>query len=92
MAVDITKINNDWTRVLLSPSIDGSKEILINHRINVARVRLVDDPTTLDIVKVYMVDGETIELHFSVGVTVDGVAATSNQDLIDKIETLFTSV
>jgi len=89
--VTITKITQDWTKVILSPSIDGSKELLINHEINVARVRLLDEPAVADIVKVYMVDGEVLELHYSVGVSVDGTTATSNQHLIDLIETLFTS-
>ena len=94
--VTITKITQDWTKVILNPSIDGSKELLINHEINVARVRLIDNPETLDVVKIYMVDGEVLELHFSVGVEVDNgvdppVVATSNQNLIDLIENLFTA-
>ena len=91
MAVQITKLNNQWTKVLLNPSIDGSKEILINHNVNVSRVRLVDDPETLDLVKIYLTEGETIELHYSAQVKINGVLASDNQDLINKIEQLFTS-
>ena len=94
--VTITKITVDWSKVVIDPPIDGSKELLINHEINVARVRLLDDPLTADMVKIYMVDGEVLELHYSVGVEVDNgvdppVVATSNQHLIDLIENLFTT-
>ena len=38
-----------------------------------------------------MVDDEVLELHFSIGVIVNGVQATSNSHLFDLIETLFTT-
>ncbi len=38
-----------------------------------------------------MVDDEVLELHFSIGVIVNGVTATSNSHLFDLIETLFSS-
>ena len=91
MSVTIDKITHDFSRVVLDPPIDGSKKILINHEINVTRVRLIDDPESLDWVKVYMVDDEVLELHFSIGVIVNGVQATSNSHLFDLIESLFTT-
>jgi len=91
MAVVINKISPEWAKVELNPAIDGSKELLINFKMNVTRVSLLDEPSMLDMVKVYMVDGEVLELHFSSDVTVDGTTATDNQHLIDLIETLFTS-
>ena len=90
--IEITKVKKDWVRVVINPSINQTKELLINHEINVARVRLVDDPPIGDILKIYMVDKAVLELHFSQGVKVGNITATSNQHLMDLITDLFTSI
>ncbi len=89
--VTITKLDNSWSKVELSTPIDGSKELIINHNINIVSIKLVDIPSKADMVEINMVDGEMLELHFSVGVVIDGVAATDNQHLMSLIANLFTS-
>lgn len=92
MAITITKVKKDWVKVELNPSIQGSKRLFINHEINVARVTLKDDPAINDIIKIFMVDRDVLELHYSQNVTVGGTLATDNAHLMDLIEDLFTSV
>jgi hypothetical protein len=90
--ITITKVKKDWVNVVINPSINQTKQLLINHEINVARVRLLDAPETADIIKVYMVDKDVLELHYLAGVDVSGTLATSNQHLFDLLTDLFTSI
>jgi len=92
MSIQIDKVKKDWVEVVCTPAIEGTKRILINHEINVARVTLKDDPAIADIIKVYMVDKDVLELHYSMGVTVGSTTATDNDHLFDLLVTLFTSI
>lgn len=105
MGVAITRIDATFSKVLLEPSIDGSKRLTINDKVNITRIRMIDNPDTADMVKIYMVDGEVLELHYQVhypehladgsidwGVTVGGVKATSNEELHDLLDDLIKAV
>ena len=81
MSVIITPKGSKHSYIDLVPPMEGDKGQLINHD-NVVRVRLLDIPSELDIVKIHLADGDVIELHFAVGVTVDGQTATSNAHLV----------
>lgn len=89
MSVTITKITKDWSRIILNPAINDIQDMLLNHEQTVVRVVLINDPEALGMVKIYLSDGNVLELHFSVGVIVNGTTATSNSHLIDLIEDLF---
>lgn len=91
MAATVTKEGNGWAKVVLSPAVDGNLEMLINYAQQVPRVRLIEEPEVLDIVKITLSDGETIELHYGIGVIIDGTQATSNTHLMQLLLTLFTT-
>ena len=69
-------------------SINSTKRMTI-YKSEVVKLRLVDNPETLDLIKIHYVNGDTDELHFMRVTEIDGVQPTSNLDLYEKLKTIF---
>lgn len=69
-------------------SINKTKRMSI-WKSDVVKLRLVDVPEMLDIVKVYYTNGDVDELHFTIVTSVEGEAPTDNLDLYNKLKVLF---
>ena len=90
--METLRINSNATNVEIivndDKAINGTKRIDIR-KTNVVKLRLVDNPETLDMIKIHYVNGDSDELHFSRVTTINNQTVTDNLDLYNKLKVLF---
>ena len=87
MAVKITNEGHGVVTIVIDPAIDGAKSMLVY--LPNLRMSIIEDSKLGDMLRVYFNDGERINLHYGVGVFVEGVQCTSNQDIMDKVKPFY---
>ena len=83
-------VNNVEIEINGGLSINGTKRMSIR-KANVVKLRLVDNPQTMDMIKIHYCDGDSDEIHFTRVTDIDGATPTSNDDLYNRLDAIFNA-
>lgn len=87
--IDINEIDADQNvEIICDPAVNNTLKELLRKE-SIVTVRLVDIPELGNTIKMVFSYGGEIELHYSAGVKVNGVLATDNTDLYNKLKSIF---